>query len=61
METFHTPHKSKPSPKQDTPKTTDKINIPGAKAEQTTSRPDVYSGPKIKLPRNFELVSREMI
>lgn len=61
METFHTPHKSKPSPKQDTPKTTDKINIPGAKAEQTTSRPDVYSGPKIKLPRNVSLSTEKSL
>jgi len=72
METFHTPHKSKPEPKQeqkqeDASKPTDKIRIPGTAASAPdpktgkTARPDVYDGPKIKLPKNVSLSTEKSL
>ena len=66
METFHTPHKSKPPPKPETP-TDGKIQIPGTAASTPnlktgkTARPDEYSGPKIKLPRNISLSTEKSL
>ena len=68
LETFHTPYKPTPEPKQEsTSKPTDKIKIPGTVASTLdlktgkTSRPDIYSGPKIKLPKNISLSTEKSL
>ena len=66
LETFHTPHKPKPDTKPETT-TAGQIKIPGANASTSnpkagkTARPDVYSGPKIKLPKSISLSTEKSL
>ena len=68
LETFHTPRKPQP-PKdnQSENKPTDRIKIPGTTASMPnpktgkTERPEIYKGPKIKLPKNISLSTEKSL
>lgn len=64
LETLHTPHKGKPVTKpEESAKVSKKIKIPGAKTANpsVSQEPDVYSGPKIKLPKNVSLSTEKSL
>tara|TARA_Y100000310_G_C20690589_1_gene821945 strand:+ start:2306 stop:4012 length:1707 start_codon:yes stop_codon:yes gene_type:complete len=68
LETFHTPRKPNLPPTEPEPaKSTEKIKIPGTTASTPdlktgkTARPEIYKGPKIKLPKNISLSTEKSL